>query len=75
MQWPQDNPLVAAPGSRLPVVVDTHGREVERNVLVMREQTVRRLSSSAALLAALCFCPDRPLARLRGFSTGVQPGA
>ena len=36
----QDNQLEAQPGSRLPVVVDSHGREVERNALVQREQTV-----------------------------------
>lgn len=37
----QDNALEAALGSRLPVVVDSHGREVDRNALVAREQTVR----------------------------------
>ena len=37
----QDNQLEAQPGSRLPVVIDSHGREVDRNALVAREQTVR----------------------------------
>lgn len=36
----RDNPLEAQPGSRLPVVIDSHGREVDRNALVQREQTV-----------------------------------
>ncbi|KAL4441042.1 hypothetical protein ABPG77_010473 [Micractinium sp. CCAP 211/92] len=36
----RDNRLEAQPGSRLPVVVDSHGREVDRNGLVQREQTV-----------------------------------
>ncbi len=37
----QDNQLEAQPGSRLPTVIDSHGREVDRNALVAREQTVR----------------------------------
>ena len=37
----QDNQLEAQPGSRLPVVIDSHGREVDRNALIAREQTVR----------------------------------
>ncbi|KAL4457392.1 hypothetical protein ABPG75_012257 [Micractinium tetrahymenae] len=36
----RDNRLEAQPGSRLPVVIDSHGREVDRNGLVQREQTV-----------------------------------
>lgn len=36
----QDNRLEAQPGSRLPAVIDSHGREVDRNALVQREQTV-----------------------------------
>ncbi|KAL4853554.1 Nuclear pore complex protein NUP205 [Chlorella vulgaris] len=34
------NPLEAPPGSRLPAVIDSAGREVDRNSLVQREQTV-----------------------------------
>lgn len=41
----QDNQLEAQPGSRLPVVIDSHGREVDRNALVAREQTVRGCGS------------------------------
>ncbi|KAI7838926.1 hypothetical protein COHA_007288, partial [Chlorella ohadii] len=36
----RDNQLEAQPGSRLPTVIDSHGREVDRNALVTREQTV-----------------------------------
>lgn len=43
----QDAALEAGPGSRLAVVVDGHGREVERNLLVAREQTVGPLAGRA----------------------------
>lgn len=48
------NVLEAGPGSRLPVVVDSHGREVDRNALVAREQTVR--ACLAAVAAGFCCC-------------------
>lgn len=45
----RESGLEAAPGSRLPTVVDSHGREVERNALVAREQTVREAAVSVAV--------------------------